>query len=166
MNTTKTDLLLAVMADRKTVYRLPAAMTWGEAQDAWTEQDDARRAGKRPHVAYYAVRSVNDPDPRWAGAKLGRRGAGAFGDPEPKLDYVKLDRARRDELVAAARAYRRQHDYGSGVDYVEVADHVFSLMLGAEDDRYNVDHLEAVEVSDYAMGIARFVAAPNERAWW
>lgn len=41
------------------------AQTWNEAQARWLELDDARRAGRAPHVRYFAVRSTDDP--QWSG---------------------------------------------------------------------------------------------------
>lgn len=42
------------------------ARTWDGAQARWRELDDARLAGRTPHIRYFAVRSVDDPD--WHGA--------------------------------------------------------------------------------------------------
>lgn len=70
---TKTDLhvVLAVTADGS-AYREGEPTSWDSAQDSWLAHDDARRAGRRPHVRFYAVRSATDSDPRWVNARTAR----------------------------------------------------------------------------------------------
>ena len=57
-------------------YRIGRAIPWDAAQDRWTRLDRPRFhgarvmriAGERRPVAYFAVRSIADTDPRWSGA--------------------------------------------------------------------------------------------------
>jgi hypothetical protein len=42
-------------------YRVSDPTTWDDAQSQWTRLDDARRAGRFPHVQHFEVRSTSDP---------------------------------------------------------------------------------------------------------
>jgi hypothetical protein len=54
--------------------RTTATWTWRGAQRLWQELDDRRRAGEFPHVKFFVVRSVDDPQwnsasgPKWKDA--------------------------------------------------------------------------------------------------
>lgn len=74
---------------------------------------------------------------------------------------MQLSRDLRNELTREAGKYMRQYP-GAGV--IEVSDHVFTVMLDAEDDRYGTDPYEAIEVSDYAYGVASFITG-GKRDW-
>src|ERR1700756_1903716 len=57
---TTTEALLACALDG-TFYLGGEYEDYGDAIAAWYRHDDARRAGLRPHVRFYEVRSVDDP---------------------------------------------------------------------------------------------------------
>ena len=148
-----------------TYYRLPESMGWNAAQDEFEYHDDMRRSGRRPNVRYYAVRSTDDPDPRWVNASTDAPD-GVFNTADADQLPFRLSGGQRQQLVREAFAFRRQHNYGDGVDPTEIADHVFTTLLN--DERYcNLTRdYEAIEVSDYAYGIARFVTPASELSWY
>jgi hypothetical protein len=74
---------------------------------------------------------------------------------------MQLSRDLRNELTRAAGSYMRAND-GAGV--IEISDHVFSIMLSEDEDRYGTDPFEAIEISDYAYGIATFITG-GKRDW-
>ena len=63
-------------AGERAFYRIGRAIPWDAAQDRWNRLDRPRSSGMRrmriagePRpVAYFAVRAISDPDPRWSGA--------------------------------------------------------------------------------------------------
>jgi hypothetical protein len=79
------------------VHRLGVPDSYGSRLDSWRRHDDARLAGRRPHVRHYEVRSVDDPK-----AKAARKGDGAPGrDVAPTSA-----RGRATEKAAARQAVR------------------------------------------------------------
>lgn len=68
MQDAKDSYVVAVMADHTTRVRCSNPLPWDAAQRMWRQLDDERQRGHMPHVAYYAVRSTDDPD--WQGLKL------------------------------------------------------------------------------------------------
>lgn len=153
--------IFAVATDGAT-YRLGNSMSWGAAQDEWERHDNARRAGLRPHVSYYAVRSIDDPDPRWVNART-EEAQGVWQTLPENLPPFKLTSDLRGELISEGFARRRELG-GQGVDPVEISDHVFSIMLN--EPRFGTEEYEATEISDYAYGIARFVTPKSELGWY
>jgi hypothetical protein len=157
--------IVLACAQDGTYYRLPGSMSWGTAQDEWSYHDDMRRSGRRPNVRYYAVRSANDPDPRWASASTAAPD-GIFNTADADQLPFKLSAGQRNQLVREAHRFRREHDYGDGVDPTEVSDHVFTTLLNDEPYCNLTRDYEAIEVSDYAYGIARFVTPASQLSWY
>lgn len=127
--------------------RVTRWLDWDAAQDEWTRLDDLRRAGgftrerfgdRLPAVRFFEVRSQDDPKYN----ELQYEPWVALTDDE-KPQWVKLDKTERQAMVELGR---KQY----GLD--DAHDAVFSRLM--DDPRWY--HLEAVDVSDYAQGVARF----------
>ena len=67
---------------------------------------------------------------------------------------VTLTRAQRNKLLRIGGAYMREYP---GVESFEVAEHVFGYMMTDPDDTLNLDAHSAIEISDYAYGVATFL---------
>lgn len=146
-------------------YRLPGELSWGAAIDEWRYHDNMLRDGRRPDVRYYAVRASDDPDPRWANANTDAPD-GVFNTTEANQVPFGLSAELRQRLVSEAFAFRRKHSYGNGVDPVEVSDHVLTMLLNESPYCDLTREYEALEVSDYAYGVARFVTPASELSWY
>lgn len=68
--------------------------TYDDALKAWYVHDDARRAGRRPHVSFYAVRALDDP--KW---RTATRDASAARDALTKRGFTHIEDAARRALV-------------------------------------------------------------------
>lgn len=66
---------------------------------------------------------------------------------------VTMTRQLRTELVREAGKYMREYP---GVEAFEVGEHVAGIMLGDE-ARYGVEGVPAIDISDYAYGVAHFI---------
>lgn len=69
------------------------------------------------------------------------------------MTTVSLSQNNRNELLRVGGAYMREHPC---VETFEVAEHVFGFMLNNE-DRFELEDFEAVDISDYAYGVADFL---------
>lgn len=103
------DHVVAAMLDDGTTIRLPRYYSWGGAQARWDALDDARRAGLLPGVRYLVVRSANDPDPRWVGARRATCHDLRAIDPRHPKGFASLE--------AAGRAWGRHAGYSGGTGW-------------------------------------------------
>lgn len=58
---TDTYSVVACTETGRTRVQVATGLSWADAQAQWRALDDARRQGLYPHVAWYAVRSTDDP---------------------------------------------------------------------------------------------------------
>ncbi len=66
---------------------------------------------------------------------------------------IKLTRDQRNELLRVGGAYMRRYPV---VWRRDVADHIFAHMMNHE-DVYKLEAFEAIDISDYAYGVACFL---------
>jgi hypothetical protein len=118
--------------------RVSKAMTWDKAQDEWERLDNLRREGALPNVKFLEVRSADDP--KYAGLPF-QPWLVLTAAEKPK--WVKLSRSERSHILEIGRT-------AGGLDD---ASHAIFTELAA-DPRW--EHLDAVDISDYAWAAARF----------
>lgn len=70
---------------------------------------------------------------------------------------MKLTRQQRKHLIQIGRAY----DAHSGLDSYEIGDYLTSYMLEREDE-YGLANVPAMDVSDYAYGVARWIVGKEQ----
>lgn len=70
-STTEQYRVVAVLAHDTTRVAASHPLAWDRAQAMWRQLDNLRLQGHMPHVAYYAVRSTDDP--AWQGLRVDSR---------------------------------------------------------------------------------------------
>jgi hypothetical protein len=66
---------------------------------------------------------------------------------------MRLTRKQRNGLVR--EGFKLQRKYGT-IEEFEIADHLFGIVT-SDEQAYGTEGVEAIEISDYCYGIARFV---------